>query len=141
MSTTAWVVIGLAVLVILVILLVSRGSGRRRQPDLMALSAESHDRYLAEWDRIEARFVEAPAEAVREADSLVMSMLRERRHPLEARSLPREVREARRDASARRGDSTERMRLAMLHYRAVMEKMVGTPVRDEPESEVRREMA
>jgi hypothetical protein len=69
-----------------------------------------------------------------------MSLLRERRHPLETRRLPKDVLEARDDASMRRGDRTEGMRRAMLHYRVVMEKMVGAPIR--PESrEGRREMA
>jgi hypothetical protein len=41
----------------------------------------------------------------------------------------------------RRGDKTEGMRRAMLHYRAVMEKMVGAPVHAAADRESRREMA
>jgi hypothetical protein len=76
---------------------------------------------------------------VREADALVISLLRERRHPLETRRLPKELLRARDDASLEKGDRTEGMRRAVLHYRAVMEKMVGAPVR--PDREGRREMA
>jgi hypothetical protein len=136
MDTTTPAIIGLAVLVIVLILLFSRG-GRSRHVDLQPLSNESRDRYLTEWDRIEMRFVDAPEEAVREADAIVMSVLRERRHPLETRKLPDEVQAARKDASMERGDRTEGMRRAMLRYRAVMEKMVPAP----REERSRREMA
>jgi hypothetical protein len=133
------VVIGLAVLVIVLVLMFGgRGSRRVRQGDLVALSDESRSRYIVEWDRIEARFVDAPEEAVREADSVVMSVMRERRHPLEERSLPKEVRAARRDASMGRGDRTEGMRRAMLQYRSVMERMAGARSK---ERDGRREMA
>src|SRR6202165_1826443 len=130
MDTTALVVIGLAVLVIVLVLMFGRRGRRVNHADLVALSAESRDRYMVEWDRIETRFVDAPEEAVREADSVVMSVLRERRHPLETRRLPHDVERARRDASRGGGDRTEGIRRAMLRYRAVMEKMVGMPVRD-----------
>src|ERR1700694_3664511 len=125
MSETAWVIIGLALLVIVLIVLLGRvgrsGAGR---VDLVPLADESRDRYLVDWDRIEMRFVDAPEEAVREADALVMSLLRERRHPLEERRLPRELQDAHHDATVK-GDRTEGMRRALLHYRAVVETMVG----------------
>ena len=137
MSTTTLVVIGLAVLVIVLMLLFARGA-RRGRVDMVPLANDSRDRYLTEWDRIEMRFVDAPEEAVREADALVMSLLRERRHPLEERRLPRELQDAHHDATVK-GDRTEGMRRALLHYRAVIEKMVGAPVRAERDG--RREMA
>jgi hypothetical protein len=139
MDQTALVVIGLAVLVIVLVLLLGAKGGRRvSHSDLLPLSDESRTRYITEWDRIEMRFVDAPEEAVREADSVVMSVMRERRHPLEDRSLPKEVRAARRDASMGRGDRTEGMRRAMLQYRSVMERMAEAPHRDR---DGRREMA
>jgi hypothetical protein len=138
MSETAWVIIGLALLVIVLIVLLGRVGRTGGRVDLVPLADESRDRYLVDWDRIETRFVDAPSEAVHEADALVMSLLRERRHPLETRRLPKDVLEARDHASMRRGDRTEGMRRAMLHYRAVMEKMVGAPVH---RREGRREMA
>jgi hypothetical protein len=137
MDTTTLVIIGLAVLVIVLILLFARGGRRRpRVKDLQPLSNESRDRYMTEWDRVETRFVDAPEEAVREADGIVMAVLAERRHPMGERMLPEEVLAARREAS-RRGDRTEGMRRAMLQYRAVMEKMVPAPREERP----RREMA
>ena len=139
MDTTALVVIGLAVLVIVVLLLFAR-SARGRRGDLVPLSDDSRDRYITEWDRIEMRFVDAPGEAVSEADALVIALLRERRHPLGSRHLPNEVHTAREEASLRRGDKTEGMRRAMLHYRAVVEKMIGKRTPNEAETG-RREMA
>lgn len=139
MSTTALVVIGLALLVIVLMLLFARGGRRAGQANLMPLSNESRDRYLVEWDRIETRFLDAPEEAVREADALVMSLLRERRHSLDSRKLPKEVQQARDVASISSGDRTEGKRRAILHYRATMEQMVGAPVRAERDG--RREMA
>ena len=137
MDTTTLVIIGLALLVIVLMLVFMRGGSRRpRVKDLQPLSNESRDRYLTEWDRVEMRFVDAPEEAVREADGIVMAILAERRHPLGDRSLPDDVQAARRDAS-RRGDRTEGLRRAMLHYRAVMEKMVPAAHEERP----RREMA
>ena len=124
MSETALVIIGLALLVIVLIVLfgrVGRSSGR---VDLLPLADESRDRYLVDWDRIEMRFVDAPEEAVREADALVISLLRERRHPLVTKRLPKELQEAREEASREKGDRTEGMRRALLHYRSVVEKMV-----------------
>jgi hypothetical protein len=138
MSATA-LVVGLAVLVILLMLVSARVGRRAGQANLMPLSNESRDRYLVEWDRIETRFMDAPEEAVREADALVMSVLRERRHSLDSRQLPKDVREARDDASISSGDRTEGMRRAILHYRVTMEKMVGAPIRTERDK--RREMA
>jgi hypothetical protein len=67
-----------------------------------------------------------------------MSVMRERRHPLEEGSLPKEVRVARRDATMGRGDKTEGMRRAMLQYRSVMERMAGARSK---ERDGRREMA
>ena len=82
------------------------------------------------------RFVDAPEEAVREADGIVMAVLAERRHPMGERMLPADVLAARKEAT-RRGDRTEGMRRAMLSYRAVMTKMVPSTREERP----RREMA
>src|SRR3981081_1846609 len=87
MDTTALVVIGLAVLVIAVLLLFAR-SARGRRGDLVPLSNALCDCYITEWARMEMRFVDAPGEAVSEADALVIALLRERRHPLGSRQLP-----------------------------------------------------
>ncbi len=142
MTTGTLVTIGVVVLAVVVLLLLMRAfTGRRKRPTLRPLAVESRDRYITEWDTIETRFIDTPEDAVREADAIVMSVLRERGHPLGEKDLPDEVHQARREAVDRK-DRTEGMRQAMLRYRAVMERMIGTE--DEAqrvERERRREMA
>ena len=125
MDTTSWVIVGLIAGLLIITLL---ALGRRSQPaprvDLAPLTPEARDRYVTRWDQVESRFVEAPDEAVREADALVLALLGEREHPLAEKRLPEGVRKARREA-ARGG--TESLRMAMLYYRAVMEEMARTP--------------
>src|SRR5260370_30562516 len=103
MSETALVIIGLALVVIVLVVLFERGGRSGFRVNRVRLADESRDRYLVDWDRIEMRFIDAPLDAVHEADALVISLLRERRHPLEARRLPKELREARDDASMDKG--------------------------------------
>jgi len=134
------VTIGVVVLVVIVLLLLIRAAGSaRRRPRLSPLPAEARERYIGAWDDIEARFVHDPEQAVREADALVMSMLRERGHPLTDRDLPHEMRRAHKLASSSR-NRTESMRQALLHYRSVMERMVG-PAEKARDEQKRREMA
>lgn len=140
MSTGTLVTILIVALVVVVLLLLIRAAGvGRRRPQLRALSAESRDRYANEWDEIESKFVDAPEQAVREAEALVMSVLRERGHPLTERDLPQEVQRAHRLGYSSR-DKTEGMRQALLSYRSVMERMVGPEDRSRREQQ-RREMA
>ncbi|HEY1456138.1 MAG TPA: hypothetical protein VGG31_06550 [Candidatus Dormibacteraeota bacterium] len=129
-----------ALIVVVLLLLLRAATGRRRTPQLRPLSPGSRDRYMAEWDTIETKFIDAPEEAVRQAESMVLSVLRERGHPLAERDLPVEVRKAHRLGYDSK-DRTEGMRQAMLHYRAVLERMVGPEDRTVREEETRREMA
>jgi len=76
---------------------------------------------------------------VREAEALVMSVLRERGHPLTERDLPQEMQRAHRLGYTSK-DKTEGMRQALLHYRAVMVRMVGPEDRAQREQR-RRELA
>ena len=133
------VMIGVIALVVFVILLLIRAAGsRRNMPRLRPLAAEARERYIRDWDDLEAKFVDAPEQTVREAEALVMSMLRERGHPLTERELPSDRQRARKFGYTSRGDKTEGMRQALLHYRAVMERMMGSTDRREQR---RREMA
>jgi hypothetical protein len=134
------VTIGVIALVGIVILLLLRAAGtRRRNPRLRPLAAEARERYISDWDDLEAKFVDAPEQTVREAEALVMSMLRERGHPLTERELPSEMQRARKLGYSR-GDRTERMRQALLHYRALRERMMGS-MGDVRREQHRREMA
>jgi hypothetical protein len=129
-----------AMIVVVVLLLIRAATSRRRAPNLRPLTSEARERYIDDWDGIEAKFVDSPEQAVREAEALVMSVLRERGHPLTDRDLPDESRRAHRLAYSSR-DRTEGMRQALLEYRALMERMLGPQqqgVRTEPG---RRELA
>jgi len=123
-GTLVTILIVALVVVVLLFLIRAAGAGRRR-PRLRALTAESRDRYVSEWDEIETKFVDAPEQAVREAEALLMSVLRERGHPVTERDLPVEVQRAHKLGFSSRGDKTEDLRQALLRYRAVMARMVG----------------
>lgn len=95
-------------------------------------------RFLADWDAIQARFVDHPRGAVTEADELTNSILQTRGYPagsFEERSAdmsvhyPRLVDAYRRAnaITARAGKNeatTEELRTAMILYRAIFEELV-----------------
>jgi hypothetical protein len=124
MDTTATVIVAVIVLLAIVALvLILAGPSRMRHPKLKPLTPEAQDRYVSRWDGIEARFVDSPDEAVKEADALMLALLGEREHPLTEDRLPDRMRKARRLGSGREGKGgTEGMRQALLHYRAVIEE-------------------
>src|SRR6266446_9901288 len=125
MDTGTLIAILLVALVIVVLLFLVRAAGiGRSRPKLRPLTPESRDMYIHDWDEIETKFVENPEQAVREAEALVMALLRERGHPLTERDLPQEMQRAHRLGYASK-DRTEGMRQALLQYRAVVERMVG----------------
>jgi len=141
MSTTTTVFLGIIILAVIVIALVmATRSGRMRPPALKTLSPESRERYVTQWDKVESRFVDSPGDAVREADALMLAMLGEREHPLAEEKLPANMRRARREATGKEGKGgTEGMRLALLHYRAVIEEYARPE--DREETQRRREVA
>jgi hypothetical protein len=134
------------VLVLLVIVAVGYSVARawRTRParaQLTALPSESRARYVLAWERIEKRFMDAPKEAVQEADSLVIAMLGERGHPLAEDRLPHRLRRARAKlADGMRRHRTEDLRQALLDYRVVFGEMVGPETREQV-AEGRRETA
>jgi hypothetical protein len=128
----------LAVFVILAIVAMATRAGRTRRPLLTPLTSEARDRYAARWEQIESRFVEAPEEAVAQADAIALAILGECDHPLADKKLPDRMRKARREAS---GGGTEGLRLAMLDYRGVIEEMARETEALKPASEGRRETA
>ncbi len=128
-----------ALVVVVVLLLIRAAAGGRRRPQLRPLAPDSRERYISDWDDLESRFVDSPEQTIREAEALVMSVLRERGHPLTERDLPQEVQRAHRLGYSSR-DRTEGMRLALLQYRALMERMMGS-VSETHRDQRRRELA
>jgi hypothetical protein len=99
---------------------------RALQTRLTPLTRKARDRYVLAWDRIEARFLYAPQEAVREADGLVMKVLRDRHQSTDYDVLPRRAKDARRKLAQDEGrGGTELLRQALLDYRSVLDDMVG----------------
>jgi hypothetical protein len=112
---------------------------RREELDIQPLSAAARERYSGEWERVQARFVDDPEGAVREADRLVQQAMGERGYPVDedfdrrAADLSVDhpgVVENFRDGHElwrryERGDgSTEDLRRAMVRYRSLFEELL-----------------
>jgi len=106
--------------------------------NIRELTATERERFLEQWKSLQSRFVDSPKGAVTEADDLVATVMRSRGYPVsdfEQRASdisvdhPR-VTENYRAAHAialRQGTdktTTEDLRTAMIHYRALFEELV-----------------
>src|SRR5438093_2829257 len=105
---------------------------RRQELDIQPLSPAARERYAQHWQAIQARFVDKPGDAVREADVLVAGVMRDRGYPMEnfeqqsadiSVDHPRVVDNYRAGhaismASDQEQATTEDLRQAMVHYRA-----------------------
>ena len=112
---------------------------RRDRLDIRPLSEESRTRYAGEWNDVQARFVDEPAGAVGDADRLVGAVMRERGYPMDdfegqaelvSVDHPGVVEHYRAGHAAfeaydRGESSTEDLRQAMVHYRALFEDLLG----------------
>ena len=120
---------------------------RHAELELKPLSAESKARYSAAWEEVQIQFVDNPSEAVGTADELVTRLITERGYPTaeydeqlatlsvaHANTLQhyREAHEiSERNAAGKA--STEDLRLALVHYRALFADLLGTaPVSTTP---------
>lgn len=112
---------------------------RRQQLEIRPLSQTARDRYLQSWRSVQAQFVDDPRSAVASADSLIQSVMAERGYPVEdferrtadiSVDHPQVVENYRHghrlaQASANgSSDSTEDLRQAMRHYRALFDELV-----------------
>jgi hypothetical protein len=109
------------------------------------LDLTERERYLAQWQAVQSRFVDYPKGAVTEADELVCSLMQTRGYPVtdfDQRAAdisvdhPRVVENYRlaHDIALRlgRGEaSTEDMRTAMIHYRSLFDELVQAPTSGE----------
>jgi hypothetical protein len=124
---------------------------RRQQLEVRPLSQAARSRYVETWQVVQAQFVDDPRAAVASADTLIQSVMAERGYPVEdfeqraadvSVDHPRVVenyREGHRlaQASANGGDSTEDLRQAMRHYRALFDDLVEPDA--EPAARERRD--
>jgi hypothetical protein len=112
---------------------------RRDALDIKTLSPAARQRWISEWDLVQARFVDAPAEAVSSADTLLTALMRERGYPVDdfeeraalvAADHPAVVENYRAAHAAydrhRRSGAvdTEDLRQSFIHYRALFDNMV-----------------
>jgi hypothetical protein len=121
MSTTI-LIVGVAVIVLIGIILVL--AMRRRGSSLRPLPDGARERYAASWRAIEVRFIDSPADAVREADQLVMSLARERGVRKDRVTPP---------ALAAEGGAesmTENLRNVMVQRRKMVEDLLGANPRE-----------
>jgi hypothetical protein len=102
------------------------------------LSRSDHDRFASEWTRVQAEFVDAPSEAVSDADGLIQRVMSARGYPMEdfdrrAADISVEhpdVVENYRSAHSiavkeRGGDGdTEALRKAMVYYRSLFDELL-----------------
>jgi hypothetical protein len=112
---------------------------RHSKLDIKELSPTLRDRYSQHWALVQEQFVDRPAASVDEADRLVTALMAERGYPTEdydqqvadlsvghAQALGH-YREAHdiKERNARTQVSTEELRAAMVHYRALFDDLLG----------------
>jgi len=113
---------------------------RHAELELRPLDPASRERYSASWEEIQVRFVDAPDQAVGEADELVTRLISERGYPTgdyddqlahlsveHARTLDH-YRQAHdiNERNSRGEATTEQLRQALVHYRALFADLLGT---------------
>jgi hypothetical protein len=120
--------------------------GRHAELELRELDPEARQRYTEKWEQIQARFVDAPENAVGAADDFVTDLIAERGYPTDdyderlshlsvehARVLSdyREAHEI--NERNQRGEATtEQLRLAVLHYRSLVTDLLGDEETEQP---------
>ena len=109
--------------------------------DIQPLTAASQESYAGQWTSIQEQFVDAPADAVTGAQLLVVAVMTERGYPVEQddqvladlsvehsgtldRYRAAEEISGKADAGTA---STEDLRQAMVHYRALFADLLGEP--------------
>lgn len=118
----------------------ARREEQRERLDIVALSPEARERHLESWRGVQTRFVDEPSQSVTEADRLVTDVMRERGYPMDefdqrvadvSVDHPEVVEHYRAAHSihlANEGGeaSTEDLRQAVVHYRALFNELLDT---------------
>jgi predicted nucleic acid-binding protein len=118
---------------------------RRDELQVRPLDPSARERYADGWRDIQSRFVDRPVDSVREADQLISALMQERGYPVEdfdqrAADISVDhptVVDNYRSAHAiflvsdRDEASTEDLRKAMLHYRALFDELLAEEPRPE----------
>jgi hypothetical protein len=118
---------------------------RRERLDIRELEPAERSHYEEAWAAAQDRFLDQPSLAVREADLLVTEVMRDRGYPMEDfdrraadisvdhPALVSDYRSAKEisDANDAGTVTTEQMRQAMVHYRALFGELLGSGERSE----------
>jgi hypothetical protein len=119
--------------------------------NIVPLNAGDRDRFRKDWQRVEQRFIERPATAVVEADELVADIMRARGYPMgdfdrhvadlsvTHPTIIEHYRAGHRVISLSPGSaSTEDLRQAMLHYRALFDELIDDRIGNDVVADVPR---
>jgi len=112
--------------------------------DIQPLSEEQKEHFVREWQTAQAKFVDEPIVAIQEADQLIKEIMEAKNYPVdnfEQRAADISVdypdlvvnyRDMRDIVSRSQHEeiSTEDMRQAMIHCRALIEELIGTKVNE-----------
>jgi hypothetical protein len=115
--------------------------------DIRPLTAQEHDRFTQAWHSTQSHFVDEPTAAIKQAERLVTDLMRTRGYPIsdfdqraadisvDHPNVVENYRAARTIAIAneREAASTEQLRQALVHYRALFEDLleIDTPMEKE----------
>jgi hypothetical protein len=131
---------------------VSRTRSGEMSLRVVPLSASARNRYLRQWRHLRAEFVEEPNRTTERTDEVVQDLMFDRGFPVEALEDPdlliapdhqvvvENYRIAHRLAAGAPRANTEQLRLAMLHFRVVLEELLEDPPFDlaAPKRKIRR---
>lgn len=110
---------------------------RREKLDIAPLPETSRREYASQWESVQRQFVEEPRSAVAAADDLIVSVMAERGYPVEqfderadlvSADYPEVVSDYREAHAVRKmgaDATTEDLRQAFVHYRALFDEMLS----------------
>src|ERR1019366_236310 len=112
---------------------------RRKQLSIVPLPEQARQQYIAQWQRVQTSFVDAPVESVRQADVLVSQVMTDRGYPMaefDQRADDVSVDHANVIANYRSAHAisvasgqgqadTEALRKAMTQYRELFDELLG----------------